>query len=309
MRKSIVSVMLAAGMVFGLTACGQKAPEAKADAVTEAGKAETAGKETSGAVESKTEAESKAESKSEAAGGSSEAGGEGNTFTVGFDQDFPPMGFRGDDGEFTGFDLDLAKEVATRLGLTYVPQPIAWDAKDMELNSGTIDCIWNGFTMNGREDAYTWSDAYMNNSQVFVVAKDSGIADMAGLAGKIVEVQADSSAEAALKDAPELAGTFASLQPVPDYNAAFRDLEMGAADAVAMDVIVAGYQIEQRGNDDFVILDDELSSEKYAIGFKKGNEELRDKVQAALEEMSADGTLTSISEKWFGRDVTTIGSK
>ena len=213
----------------------------------------------------------------------------------------------GDDGEFTGFDLELAKEVANRLGVEFVPQPIAWDSKDMELNSETIDCIWNGFTMNGREDGYTWSDPYMKNSQVFVVSKDSGITDMAGLAGKIVTVQADSSAEAALKDAPELAGTFGTLQTTPDYNTAFRDLEMGAVDAIAMDVIVAGYQIEKKDSGEFVILDEQLSEEEYAIGFKKGNTALRDAVQAELEAMAEDGTLKAVSEKWFGRDITTIG--
>lgn len=218
------------------------------------------------------------------------------------------MGFVGDNGEYTGFDLELAKEVADRLGLEFVPQPIAWDAKDMELSSGTIDCIWNGFTMNGREDDYTWSTPYMDNSQVFVVAADSGISSLADLAGKVVEVQTDSSAEAALKDNADLSATFGTLQTTPDYNTAFMDLEMGAVDAIAMDVIVAGYQIEQRGESDkYVILDETLSSEEYGIGFKKGNEELRDKVQGALDEMAADGTMAEISEKWFGRDVTTIG--
>lgn len=108
---------------------------------------------------------------------------------MGFDQDFPPMGFMGDDGEYTGFDLELAQEAAKRLGLEYKPQPIAWDAKDMELESGNIDCIWNGFTMTGREDGYTWSEPYMENSQVFVVAGDSGIKSQADLAGKVVEVR------------------------------------------------------------------------------------------------------------------------
>ena len=99
----------------------------------------------------------------------------GDTFTVGFDQDFPPMGFVGDDGEYTGFDLELAQEVCDRLDLKFEPKPIAWDSKDAELSSGGIDCIWNGFTMNGREDEYTWSDAYLDNKQVFVVREDSGI--------------------------------------------------------------------------------------------------------------------------------------
>lgn len=287
MKKRFLCAAMASIMAFSLTACGGNGAETTA-ADTQA---ETSAEDT--AAES-TQAEE------------SEAAGEGGTLIVGFDQDFPPMGFVGDDGEFTGFDLELAQEVADRLGLEYQAQPIAWDSKDMELESGNIDCIWNGFTMTGREDAYTWSEPYMENTQVFVVAKDSGIASQADLAGKVVECQVDSSAEAALKEVPELTATFKELLTTADYNTAFMDLEQGAVDAIAMDVIVAGYQIQQR-NADFVILDDSLSAEEYGIGFKKGNEELRDKVQGALEEMAADGTLKEISEKWFGEDVTTIG--
>ena len=265
--KKFMALLLVAGMTLSLTACGGSTDTAKTD----------------------------------------QADGK-DTFTVGFDQDFPPFGYVGDDGEFTGFDIEMATECAARMGKKIVLQPIDWDAKDMELEAGTIDCIWNGFTMNGREDAYTWSDPYMDNSQVFVVAADSGISTLADLAGKVVEVQTDSSAEAALKDNQELSSSFGTLQTVADYNTAFMDLEMGAVDAIAMDVIVAGYQIEQREDgDNYVILEETLAAEEYGIGFKKGNEELRDKVQTTLEEMAADGTMAEISNKWFGRDVTVIG--
>jgi polar amino acid transport system substrate-binding protein len=247
----------------------------------------------------------KAEETKEASSEAAKTSGSEETFTVGFDQDFPPMGFVADNGEYTGFDLDLAKEVASRLGKKFVAQPIAWDAKDMELESGNIDCIWNGFTITGREDGYTWTKPYMENSQVFVVGKDSGIQTLADLSGKIVEVQADSSAEKALKEDDTLLKTLKTLQTTPDYNTAFMDLEMGAVDAVAMDVIVAAYQIEQR-KADFVILDESLSAEEYGVGFKKGNEALRDQVQEQLEAMAADGTLKKISEQWFGKDVTTV---
>ncbi len=287
MKKKLVCAALASVMAFSLAACGGNAAETEAET-----KAPEAAETEAAASEAETEAKAV-----EAAGG---------TLIVGFDQDFPPMGFVGDDGEFTGFDLALAKEVADRLGLEYKPQPIAWDAKDMELETGNIDCIWNGFTMTGREEDYTWTEPYMANTQVFVVASDSGIATKEDLAGKVVEVQADSSAEAALKEDPDLTATFGQLLTTADYNTAFMDLEQGAVDAIAMDVIVAGYQIKQR-NADFVILDDTLAEEEYGVGFKKGNEELRDKVQTTLEEMAADGTLAKISEEWFGKDVTTIG--
>lgn len=276
--KKIGALLLTGVMAFSLlTGCGG---QKDADSTT---KEEVASAEISTAKESK------------------------NSFTVGFDQDFPPMGFVDEKtGEFTGFDLALAAEVANRLGLEIKYQPIAWDAKDMELDSGTIDCIWNGFTMNGREDNYTWSKPYMKNNQVFVVRKDAKIATTADLAGKIVDVQTDSSAEAALNENTELSGSFAQLVTVADYNTAFMDLESGAVDAIAMDDTVASYQIEQR-NSDFIVLDEAISAEEYGIGFKKGNTELRDKVQATLEEMVADGTCAKISTEWFGKDITTIG--
>ena len=228
------------------------------------------------------------------------------TFTVGFDQDFPPMGFVGDDGEFTGFDLELAAEVAKRMGKEIKYQPISWDAKDMELTSGNIDCIWNGFSIQGREDKYTWSKPYMKNDQVFVVKSDSSIDSIEDLAGKTVEVQTDSSAEAALKENNELANTFGKLQTVADYNTGFMDLEMGGVDAIAMDSVVANYQITKRGGNGFTVLDTPLSSEEYGIGFKLGNETLKNEVQKALEDMKADGIMKTISEKWFGKDVTTL---
>lgn len=228
------------------------------------------------------------------------------TLTVGFDQNFPPMGFVGDDGEFTGFDLELAAEVADRLNLELELQPISWDAKDMELSSGNIDCIWNGFTMNGREDSYTWTEAYMENKQVFVVKTDSGIESFADLGDKTVVVQGDSSAEAALKDMPELVESFGEYMTAADYNTSLMDLGADAVDAVAMDIIVASYQIEKRG-DNFTILEETLAAEEYGVGFLKGNEELRDKVQTTLEEMAADGKLAEISKEWFGSDITIIG--
>ena len=227
------------------------------------------------------------------------------TFTVGFDAEYPPYGYMDDNGDYTGFDLELAQAVCDLKGWKLKKQPIVWDNKDNELNSGSIDCIWNGFTMNGREDDYEWSKPYMKNNQVFVVRGDSDINSEADLAGKNVEVQTDSSAEAALNDNSELTSTFGSLTPVADYNTAFMDLESGAVDAIAMDDVVASYQITSR-KADFKVLDDVIAAEEYGIGFKKGNTGLRDKVQATLEEMAADGTAAKISEKWFGKDITTI---
>lgn len=257
--KKFMALLLVAGMTLSLTACGGSTDTAKTD----------------------------------------QADGK-DTFTVGFDQDFPPFGYVGDDGEFTGFDIEMATECAARMGKKIVLQPIDWDAKDMELNAGSIDCIWNGFTMTGREDDYTFSEPYVDNSIVVVVAADSDIQSLEDLAGKVVATQADSSALTALTDDSEdnkdniaLAATFADLQQVADYNSAFMNLEAGSIDAIAVDIGVAQYQISSRG-DMFRQLDTPISTEQYAIGFKKGNTELCDQVQNTLNEMVSDGTFDKI---------------
>ncbi len=220
-------------------------------------------------------------------------------FIVGFDAAFPPYGYQDENGEYVGFDLDLAAEVCKRNDWELVKQPIDWNAKDMELNSGTISCIWNGFTMNGREDEYAWTDPYVDNSQVFVVKEDSGITTFADLAGKSVAVQTDSSAEAALNEDEnkDLKDSFKELVVVSDYNTAFMNLDSNAVEAIAMDIGVAKYQMESRDGS-YKILDDVLSAEQYAVGFAKDNTELRDKVQKTLDEMRKDGKFAEIAEQW-----------
>jgi len=241
--------------------------------------------------------------------------GEDNTFVVGFDASFPPYGYRDDNGEYVGFDLDLAAEVCERNGWELVKQPIDWDARDFELSSEAIDCIWNGFTINGREDLYTWSEPYVDNSQVFAVAAGSGIEAKADLEGKVVAVQKESSALAALNDEDNaeniaLRDSFEDLIEYADYNTAFMDLEQGAVDAVAIDIGVAQYQIESREEGAFMMLEGEenmLATEQYGVGFLLGNEELRDKVQATLDEMAKDGTFMEIAQQWGLEDSVCLG--
>ena len=247
--------------------------------------------------------------------GKDDAGGNKNkTFTVGFDAEFPPYGYKDDNGEYVGFDLDLAQEVCSRNGWTLVKQPIDWDSKDMELSSNTIDCIWNGFTMNGKEKDYTWTSAYVDNSQVIVVKKDSSINKLSDLKGKVVVVQADSSALAAFTgdDAEEsnkqLAESFAALQQVADYNSAFMNLEAGSVDAICLDIGVANYNIKSRSGS-FRMLDEIVSAEQYGVGFKKGNTELRNTVQESLNEMLADGTFLTIAQKWGLEDSVSLGKE
>lgn len=284
MKKGL-ALCMAAVLAMGclLTGCGSSDTGAKSTTESAAASTEKVGTETAG---------------TEAAG--TETAGNGKTFTVGFDASFPPYGYQ-ENGEYVGFDLDLAQEVCDRNGWEIVKTPIDWDAKNIELNGGSIDCIWNGVTMNGREDDYTWTPAYINNTQVFAVNKNSGIKKAADLAGKNVLVQADSSALAALQDEENtdikaLADSFGSLTQVPDYESALMELEAGSADAVAMDEGVA--LTKQAQNDNIVILDDVISQEQYGIAFKKGNDELRDQVWSTLLEMEKDGTVDKIAAKY-----------
>ena len=217
---------------------------------------------------------------------------------VGFDKAYPPYGYVGDDGEYTGFDLDLAKAVADKLGWEVQYEAIDWDAKDTLLNSGAINCIWNGFTMEGREKDYTFSKPYMLNAQVVVVKKDSGIKSLEDLAGKTVITQTDSAAQDVLEgDQADLAATFATLDTIGDYNTAFMQLESGAVDAVACDLSIAQYQMSAKP-DAYVMLDEKLSEENYAVGFKKGDTKTADAVSKALQELNADGTVKELCDKY-----------
>lgn len=291
--KKLLALLMAAGMMLSVAACGSDAASSAASAAKSEAPAETAAVEETTAAPAENNDASSAET----------ATGEGRTFTVGFDAEYPPYGYKDESGEYTGFDLELAQEVCDRNGWTLVKQPIDWDSKDMELNTGAIDCIWNGFTMTGREDDYTFSVPYVDNSIVFVVMNDSDIKSKEDLAGKVVVTQADSSALTALTSEEDndenlaLAASFADLQQVADYNTAFMNLESGAVDAIAVDIGVAQYQLASRG-DTFRKLDEPLSTEQYGIGFKKGNEELKDQVQDTLFEMYKDGTFDEIAAKY-----------
>lgn len=252
-------------------------------------------------------------SESTDSGKKSDAPASKTTFTVGFDAEFEPYGYLDKEtNEYTGFDLELAQAVCDNLGWELKKQPIDWDNKDSELNSGTIDCIWNGFTINGREDKYTWSVPYVDNSQVVVVKKDSEVAKLADLSGKVVAVQADSSALAAFEgeDATDenkkLAASFAELQQVGNYNDALMNLEAGAVDAVCMDIGVAQAKIEDT-KDMYKMLDEIVSTEQYGIGFKKGNTELKDKVEKELMKLVDDGTFEKIAKKYKLEDAICLG--
>ncbi|MDO5785468.1 MAG: amino acid ABC transporter substrate-binding protein [Eubacteriales bacterium] len=283
MKKKIIALLMALSMAMLLMACGSNSDSNSTD----------------------TSSDNKAQSTD---AGSGAASGERTKLIVGFDAEFPPYGYLDEEtNDYTGLDLDLAQAVCDYYGWELVKQPIDWDSKDMELSSGSIDCIWNGFTITGREDDYTWSKPYIDNSQVVVVKEDSGITSIDDLAGKIMDVQADSSALAALEgeDATEVGqkinSSLGQLIQVSNYNTAFMDLESGAVDAIAMDIGVANYQLASRDGG-FKILDEAISTEQYGIGFKKGNTELCEQVEAALDAMSKDGSIEKIVNKWAEMD-------
>ncbi len=225
---------------------------------------------------------------------------------VGVDNGFPPMGFLNDKNELVGFDIDVAKAVFAKLGMEVEFLAIDWSAKEQELNTKKVDCLWNGYTItDARKEKVNFTDPYMKNAQVIVVTKESGYASLDDLAGKKLALQSGSSASDALDEAADFKASLAGTNEFTDNMKAFMDLESGMSDAVLIDQVVADYYIKAN-NKDWVILDEKLASEEYGIGFRK-DDELRDKVNDTLKVLAADGTLAKISTEWFGSDVTTIG--
>ena len=210
---------------------------------------------------------------------------------------YEPMNYTDESGTFTGFDTELATAVCEKLGVEPDFVEINWDTKETELAAKSIDCIWNGFTYTGRENDYTFSDPYVDNSIVMVVKADSGITSLADLAGKSVMAQAASSAVDAINENEDFKASLKEVVELGDYNMGFMDLAQGTVDAVAADLGVAQYQIANNDGD-YVILDEPLSTEQYAIGFLKGNTELRDAVNAELLKMAEDGTMLEIAQKY-----------
>ena len=216
---------------------------------------------------------------------------------VGFDAEFPPFGYLAADGTYDGFDLAMAEELCERLGWEFKAVPIDWNSKDTELKGGNINCIWNGFTYTGRENEYTWSDPYVDNSIVIVVKADSGIKALADLAGKTVMAQTASSAVDGIDGNESFKNSLKEVVQLADYNTGFLELKQGTVDAVAADIGVAAYQVAQNGSD-YVILEEAVSTEQYAVGFLLGNTELRDAVNAELKKMAADGTMLKIAKNY-----------
>ena len=225
-------------------------------------------------------------------------------FVLGLDATFKPMGYTNEDDEIVGFDIDVAEEVCARLGVDLVTQPINWDTKEQDLELGKIDCIWNGMSINAsREEKMNLSEPYMRNSMVFVVSYGSEITKKKDLKGKNIAVQNGSSAQEILEGSG--IGKKVTEVSLATNIEALQQMEAGLVDAVFLDSVVANYEINN-SQKDYVILSDGLEEEEYAIGFRKGDQALRDKVQQILHEMKEDGKLSEISTTWFGSDITTV---
>lgn len=241
----------------------------------------------------------------EAADGSVEKIKEKGTLVLGLDDTFPPMGFRDENNEIVGFDIDLARAVCERLGVELVCQPIDWASKELELSSGNVDCLWNGLSITEKRlEAMSMTEAYLNNKMVLVV-KDKAIQTKADLAGKKLGLQAGSYAEEMLAANAEFKDSLGEVLTFEENLTALMDLNNGNLDAVLVDLVVATYQINNMENADLTIIED-LGDDRYGIGFRKEDVALRDAVNAILLEMDADGSLAEISTKWFGEDITIV---
>lgn len=249
------------------------------------------------------------------AGGASDSGEDNSlvkirdsgVFVLGLDDSFPPMGFRNEDNEIVGYDIDLAREVTSRMGVELKLQPIDWNAKEQELNTGNIDCIWNGFTITPeRAKMINFSKPYLKNAQVLVVREDSPVKTLKDLSGKTVGLQAGSSAANALEDDADFRASLKGVVEFKDNLLALMDLEARGVDAVVMDLMVANDNINRSGKA-YRILAEDLAAEEYGIGFRKNDAALRNEVQRILEEMAADGTIAGIAKTWFGADISIVG--
>lgn len=228
-----------------------------------------------------------------------------NILVLGMDDSFPPMGFRNENNELVGFDIDLAQEVCNKLGLQLKVQPISWAAKEQELDSGNIDCIWNGFGYTEeRDEAMTLSKPYIKDKSMFVVKTDSNYSTQDDLAGKKIGVQSGSIQERRLAES-KFGKSVGEVIGYTDYLTALMDLETGNVDAVYMSEISGNYIMNQQGKE-FNTFDASIGEESkgMVIAFKKGNIELKDKVEQAIEEIRQEGKLSEISIKWFGKDIT-----
>ncbi len=223
---------------------------------------------------------------------------------AGLDDTFAPMGFRDDNGTIVGFDVDMAKAVSKEIGVPIEFKPIDWASKEAEITAGRIDCIWNGFTVTEeRKKVLDYTDAYLNNTQVFVVLAGSDVQEAADLKGRKVCAQEGSTSETAMNKQPEMRDGFGTWKLYPDFSSCFMDLEAGRMDAILGDSVLINYYMQKKPGA-FRVLPGVVANEEYAVGVKKGNENLVKLLNDGFKKVEASGEAAKISEKWFGTDLT-----
>ncbi|MCP5514394.1 MAG: amino acid ABC transporter substrate-binding protein [Spirochaetales bacterium] len=224
-------------------------------------------------------------------------------FILGLDDSFPPMGFRDEAGNIVGFDIDMAKAAAKKIGVELKIQPVDWDGVILSLDKGDIDLIWNGMTITEeRKEKIIFSKPYLANTQAIAVLSGSAIASKADLAGKAVGVQLGSPSEDAIAADAEVGGKTGEIRKYGKYPEALLDLSAGRIDAVVGDAILIRYYLSKKPGE-YKVLADHFGAEEYGIGFRKADSSFRDAIDAAIDEMRKDGTAAEISKTWFGDNI------
>lgn len=222
---------------------------------------------------------------------------------IGLDDTFAPFGFKNEEGEYVGFDLDLAAEIFDRMEIDYTVQPIDWSMKETELNTGNIDMIWNGYSITPeREEIVQFSDPYIENRQVIIVKADGDVYTKADLAGRFVATQEQSASLAAVLADKEFAESIDGGTPITyaTFVEVFSDLNNERVDAIVVDETMASYYLEQTGDtDNYRILDENFGEEFYGVGFRKSDTEFVEEFNQVLAEVIEDGTFAEIKSNWF----------
>lgn len=229
-----------------------------------------------------------------------------DNLVLGFDDTFVPMGFKDENGDYTGFDIELAKAISEKLGEEIEFQPIDWSMKETELNNGNIDFIWNGYSITEeRKEKVEFSKTYLNNRQIIITLADSKIKTKADLKGAKVAAQNASSAVGAIEADGNIISTFKDGKVITfeTNNEALMDLEAGRVDAVVADEILAKYYMNGRGAEKYNVISEDFGTEDYAVGMRKDDTQLVERFNKAFDEVVAEGTAAEISKKWFGDDI------
>ncbi len=275
MKKRIISICMTAMMMVSMVACGS-----------------------SEQPEQKPEGEQQQEQQGE------QSTLDYDKIVVGLDDTFAPLGFRDEQGNLVGVDVELMEATGEIMGIPFELQSIDWSMKETELANKNIDMIWNGYTITEeRKQKVAFSQPYLNNRQVVVTMADSDINTLADLAGKTVAAQAESSAVDAINTKPEIAETFKSLGEFETNDQCLMDLEAGRTDAVVADEVIIRYYVSKKGEEKYKILEEDFGKEEYGIGVRQEDTALLEALNAALDELKENGTTKEISEKWFGSDI------